>query len=197
MVTTLGTPKRNPESGKRNLSVQEARSRTVEAIRRQARDQVLAPDARSRRREDPQFRSDGSARTCVGATGCPRLAPHSARGEPRMVSAHQWFVEHCGVVSRTIDISPVVSVDSCSGRSSGSGPTGDAPTDRSIFSRRLELRGVQVKLRAPPGRSSRRLRAIPKGNLVGQIDEGAQARGHVAASWIVEAKSRIRGRPLA
>src|ERR1700689_1581963 len=44
---------------------------------------------------------------------------------------------------------------------------------------------------------SRRLRAIPKDNLLGQIDEGAQARGHVAASWIIEAISGIRGRPLA
>jgi hypothetical protein len=38
---------------------------------------------------------------------------------------------------------------------------------------------------------SRRLRAIPRDNLPGQIDEGAQARGHVAASWIVEAISGI------
>jgi NAD(P)-dependent dehydrogenase (short-subunit alcohol dehydrogenase family) len=30
-------------------------------------------------------------------------------------------------------------------------------------------------------------RAIP-GNLLGQIDEGAQARSHVAASWIIEAQ---------
>ena len=28
---------------------------------------------------------------------------------------------------------------------------------------------------------SRRLRAIPKNNFLGQIDEGAQARGHVKA----------------
>src|SRR5258705_6084243 len=50
----------------------------------------------------------------------------------------------------------------------------------------------------PPVRyPSRRLRAIPKDNLLGQIDEGAQARGHVAASWIIEAISGIRGRPLA
>src|SRR5580693_5349076 len=44
---------------------------------------------------------------------------------------------------------------------------------------------------------SRRLRAIPKDNLLGQIDEGAQARGHVAASRIVEAISGKRGRPFA
>src|SRR5580704_4486625 len=50
----------------------------------------------------------------------------------------------------------------------------------------------------PPVRHpSRRLRAIPKDNLLGQIDEGAQARGHVAASWIIEAISGIGGRPLA
>src|SRR5258708_22723675 len=50
----------------------------------------------------------------------------------------------------------------------------------------------------PPVRyPSRRLRAIPKDNLLGQIDEGAQARGHVTASWIIEAISGIRGRPLA
>jgi hypothetical protein len=50
----------------------------------------------------------------------------------------------------------------------------------------------------PPVRyPSRRLRAIPKDNLVGQIDEGAQARSHVAASRIIEAISGIRGRPLA
>jgi hypothetical protein len=50
---------------------------------------------------------------------------------------------------------------------------------------------------ARPASPSRRLRAIPKDNLMGQIDEGAQARGHVAASWIIEAISGIRGRPLA
>ena len=44
---------------------------------------------------------------------------------------------------------------------------------------------------------SRRLCAIPRDNLLGQIDEGAQARGHVAAAWIIQAISRIRGRPLA
>src|SRR5258708_16126693 len=50
----------------------------------------------------------------------------------------------------------------------------------------------------PPVRHpSRRLRAIPRDNLLGQIDEGAQARSHVAASWIIEAISGIRGRPLA
>jgi hypothetical protein len=32
---------------------------------------------------------------------------------------------------------------------------------------------------------SRRFRAIPKDNLVSQIHEGAQARGHVAAPWII------------
>jgi hypothetical protein len=50
----------------------------------------------------------------------------------------------------------------------------------------------------PPVRyPSRGLRGIPKDNLFGQIDEGAQARGHVAASWIIEAISGKRGRPLA
>jgi hypothetical protein len=50
----------------------------------------------------------------------------------------------------------------------------------------------------PPVRCpSRRLRAIPKDDLLGQIDEGAQACGHVAASWIVETISGIRRRPLA
>ncbi len=50
----------------------------------------------------------------------------------------------------------------------------------------------------PPVRyPSRRLRAMPEDNLLGQIDEGAQACGHVAASWIIEAISGIRGRPLA
>src|ERR1700738_4395491 len=54
-----------------------------------------------------------------------------------------------------------------------------------------------VELGPPVRHPSRRLRAIPKDNLLGQIDEGAQARGHVAASWIIEAISGIRGRPLA
>jgi hypothetical protein len=56
---------------------------------------------------------------------------------------------------------------------------------------------VPVELGPPVRCPSRRLRAIPKDNLLGQIDEGAQARGHVAASWIIEAISGIRGRPLA
>src|SRR6202012_2062238 len=42
-----------------------------------------------------------------------------------------------------------------------------------------------------------RRRAIPKDHLFAQIDEGAQARGHVAASWIIEAISGIGGCPLA
>ena len=50
----------------------------------------------------------------------------------------------------------------------------------------------------PPVRyPSRRLRAMPEDNLVGQIDEGAQACGHVTASWIIEAIPGIRGRPVA
>src|ERR1700687_5028268 len=49
----------------------------------------------------------------------------------------------------------------------------------------------------PPVRyPSRRLRGIPKDNLLGQIDEGAQARGHVPASWVIEAISGIRGGAL-
>jgi hypothetical protein len=56
---------------------------------------------------------------------------------------------------------------------------------------------VIIQRAGPPVRHpSRRLRAIPRDNLLGQIDEGAQARSHVAASWIIEAISGIRGRPL-
>jgi hypothetical protein len=46
----------------------------------------------------------------------------------------------------------------------------------------IELREVPVELGPLVRHSSRRLRAIPKDNLLCQIDEGAQARGHVAAS---------------
>jgi hypothetical protein len=67
----------------------------------------------------------------------------------------------------------------------------------SAFSMFLELREVPVELGPPVRHPSRHLRANPKDNLVGQIDEGAQARGHVAASWTIEAISGIRGRPLA
>src|ERR1700730_2712673 len=49
----------------------------------------------------------------------------------------------------------------------------------------------------PPVRCPSRRRAISKDHLLGQIDEGAQARGHVAASWIIEAISGIGGCPLA
>jgi hypothetical protein len=63
-------------------------------------------------------------------------------------------------------------------------------------SKLIELK-VIIQHAGPPVRHpSRRLRAIPRDNLVGQINEGAQARGHVAASWIIEAISGIRGRPL-
>jgi hypothetical protein len=41
---------------------------------------------------------------------------------------------------------------------------------------------VPVEFGAPLGHPSRRLRAILRDNLLGQIDEGAQARGHVTAS---------------
>jgi hypothetical protein len=61
----------------------------------------------------------------------------------------------------------------------------------------LEPCKVPIEFGPPVRCPSRRLRAIPKDNLLGQIDEGTQARGHVAASGIVEAISGIRGRPLA
>jgi hypothetical protein len=61
----------------------------------------------------------------------------------------------------------------------------------------LELREVPIELGPPVRCRSRRLCAIPKDNLLGQINERAQARGHVTASWIIEAISGIRGRPLA
>jgi hypothetical protein len=69
--------------------------------------------------------------------------------------------------------------------------------DSGALSTCLELCEVPVELGPPVRHPSRRLRAIPKENLMGQIDEGTQARGHVAASWIIEAISGIRGRPLA
>jgi hypothetical protein len=60
-------------------------------------------------------------------------------------------------------------------------------------------RGCFVDKSSQPGKSctkptcpSRR-RAIPKDRLLGQIDEGAQARGYVAASWIIEAISGMGG----
>jgi hypothetical protein len=61
----------------------------------------------------------------------------------------------------------------------------------------LKLRAVPIELGPLVRCPSRRLCAIPRDNLLGQIDEGAQARGHVAAAWIIQAISRIRGRPLA
>jgi hypothetical protein len=61
----------------------------------------------------------------------------------------------------------------------------------------LKLREVPIELGPLVRCPSRRLCAIPRDNLLGQIDEGAQARGHVAAAWIIQAISRIRGRPLA
>jgi integrase/recombinase XerD len=56
---------------------------------------------------------------------------------------------------------------------------------------------AHVPRNGPPVRCPSRRRAIPKDHLLGQIDEGAQARGHVAASWIIEAISGIGGCPLA
>jgi len=61
----------------------------------------------------------------------------------------------------------------------------------------LKLREVPIELGPLVRCPSRRLCAIPRDNLLGQIDEGAQARGHVAASWIIQAISRIRGRAIA
>jgi hypothetical protein len=52
---------------------------------------------------------------------------------------------------------------------------------------------AQFQVHGPSGH----LRAIKKDNLLGQIHDGAQTRGHVAASWIIEAISGIGGRPLA
>jgi hypothetical protein len=63
-------------------------------------------------------------------------------------------------------------------------------------SKLIELDVILQRAGPPIGHPSRRLRAIPRDNLLGQIDEGAQARSHVAASWIIEAISGIRGRPL-
>jgi hypothetical protein len=74
---------------------------------------------------------------------------------------------------------------------------GDIWRCRSTFLMCLELREVPVELGPPVRHPSRRLRAISKDNLLGQIHEGAQARGHMAASWIIEPISGIRGRPLA
>jgi hypothetical protein len=70
------------------------------------------------------------------------------------------------------------------------------PKVESCVSKLIEL-NVIIQRDGPPVRHPlRRLRAIPRDNLLGQIDEGAQARSHVAASWIIEAISGIRGRPL-
>jgi hypothetical protein len=63
-------------------------------------------------------------------------------------------------------------------------------------SKLIELNVIIQRAGPPVRHPSRRLRAIPRHNLLGQIDEGAQARSHVAASWIIEAISGIRGRPL-
>jgi len=71
-----------------------------------------------------------------------------------------------------------------------------SPESRIPFQRLIEL-NVIIQRAGPPVRHPlRRLRAIPRDNLLGQIDEGAQARSHVAASRIIEAISGIRGRPL-
>jgi hypothetical protein len=57
----------------------------------------------------------------------------------------------------------------------------------------LELREVSIELGPLVRCPSRRLCEIPRDNLLGQIDEGAQARGHVAAAWIGQpAVSRIK-----
>jgi hypothetical protein len=63
-------------------------------------------------------------------------------------------------------------------------------------SKLIELNVIIQRAEPPVRHPLRRLRAIPRDNLLGQIDEGAQARSHVAASWIIEAISGIRGRPL-
>jgi hypothetical protein len=67
------------------------------------------------------------------------------------------------------------------------------------FDRLVQAAGCYARAAiGPPLRyPSRGLRGIPKDNLFGQIDEGAQACGHVAASWIIEAISGIGGCPLA
>jgi hypothetical protein len=63
-------------------------------------------------------------------------------------------------------------------------------------SKLIELNVIIQRAGLPVRHPLRRLRAIPRDDLLGQIDEGAQARSHVAASWIIEAISGIRGRPL-
>jgi hypothetical protein len=63
-------------------------------------------------------------------------------------------------------------------------------------SKLIELNVIIQRAGPPVRHPSRRLHAIPRDNLLGQIDEGAQARSYVAASWIIEAISGIRGRPL-
>jgi hypothetical protein len=63
-------------------------------------------------------------------------------------------------------------------------------------SKLIELDVIIQRAGPPIGHPSRRLRAIPRDNLVGQIDKDAQARSHVAASWVIDAISGIRGRPL-
>ena len=72
-------------------------------------------------------------------------------------------------------------------------------TRKSSLQSRRSARPVaaHVPRNGPPVRCPSRRRAIPKDHLLGQIDEGAQARGHVAASWIIEAISGIGGCPLA
>ena len=56
-------------------------------------------------------------------------------------------------------------------------------------------------LRGVPSLRDRMVLATKAGvaphNLLRKIDEGAQARAHVAVPWIIEAISGIRGRPLA
>jgi hypothetical protein len=64
-------------------------------------------------------------------------------------------------------------------------------------SKLIELNVIIQRAGPPIRHPSRRFRAIPSDNLLGQIDEGAQAGGHVAASWIIQAISRKGGRPLA
>jgi hypothetical protein len=112
----------------------------------------------------------------------------------------RWLVENLAderlnveTLTERAAMSPVEANQLVDGNSAGAiefDQFGDEQARHGIAEVAIELRPL---VRCP----LRRLCAIPRDNLLGQIDEGAQARGHVAASWIIQAISRIRGRPLA
>src|SRR5271168_4983615 len=106
----------------------------------------------------------------------------SGHGESRRAAGgHQWSSDRS---------------NSRSGSSRSSVTFVNPPKVEISVSKLIELNVIIQRAGPPVRHPSRRLRAISRDNLLGQIDEGAQARSHMAASWIIEAISRIRGRPL-